>query len=110
MSRHVAYPRVGKGLAAKVAQDAHSLLGVGQPTDQQFLDRTLREELLNVEIFDTLLEAQVPVKRWRTYYNTVRPHSALNYRPPAPEVIQPWPPGAATHRLTAMVIQAIGLT
>ncbi len=25
--------------------------------------------------------------RWRREYNQVRPHSALNYRPPAPETI-----------------------
>jgi transposase InsO family protein len=37
----------------------------------------LREELLNVEIFDTLWEAQVLVERWRKHYNTVRPHSLL---------------------------------
>ena len=45
----------------------------------------LRDELLNVEIFDTLLEAQVLVERWRDQYNHVRPHSAPGYRPPAPE-------------------------
>ncbi len=50
----------------------------------------LRDELLNVEILDTLREAQVLVERWRRHYNTVRPHSALNYRPPAPEAVQPW--------------------
>ena len=44
----------------------------------------LRDELLNPERFDTLLEAQVLVERWRRYYNQVRPHSALGYRPPAP--------------------------
>jgi transposase InsO family protein len=49
----------------------------------------LRDELLNVEIFDTLLEMKVLVERWRTHYNTVRPHSSLGYRPPAPEAIQP---------------------
>ncbi len=48
----------------------------------------LREELLNGEIFDTLLEAQVLVERWRNRYNEVRPHSAREYRPPAPATIQ----------------------
>ena len=42
-----------------------------------------------MEIFDTLLEMKVLVERWRTHYNTVRPHSSLGYRPPAPEAIQP---------------------
>ena len=49
----------------------------------------LRDELLNGEIFYTLKEAQVLIERWRHYYNHVRPHSALGYRPPAPQTILP---------------------
>jgi putative transposase len=45
------------------------------------------DELLNGEIFYTLKEAQILIERWRHHYNTVRPHSALGYRPPAPESI-----------------------
>lgn len=44
----------------------------------------LRDELLNTEIFYTLKEAKVLIERWRNHYNTVRPHSSLDYRPPAP--------------------------
>jgi len=44
----------------------------------------LRDECLNGEIFYSLREAQVVVEMWRNHYNTVRPHSALGYRPPAP--------------------------
>jgi putative transposase len=47
----------------------------------------LRDELLDREIFYTLREAQVLIERWRREYNTFRPHSSLNYRPPAPEAI-----------------------
>jgi putative transposase len=47
----------------------------------------LRDELLNGEIFYTRKEAQILIERWRREYNTVRPHSALGYRPPAPEAI-----------------------
>ena len=43
------------------------------------------DELLNGEIFYTLKEAQIVIERWRKHYNTIRPHSALNYRPPAPQ-------------------------
>jgi transposase InsO family protein len=50
----------------------------------------LSDELLDGETFDTLLEAKVPIERWRVLYNTVRPHSSLGYRPPAPEAIVPW--------------------
>jgi putative transposase len=30
----------------------------------------------------------VLAERWRVHYNTVRPHSSLGYRPPAPETWQ----------------------
>ena len=49
----------------------------------------LRDELLNGEIFYSLRQAQVLIERWRHHYNTVRPHSALGYRPPAPQAIVP---------------------
>jgi len=45
----------------------------------------LRDELLNGEIFYTLKEAKVLIEEWRRHYNTIRPHSALGYKPPAPE-------------------------
>ena len=49
----------------------------------------LRDEILNTEIFYTLKEAKVLIERWRHHYNTIRPHSSLGYRPPAPETILP---------------------
>ena len=49
----------------------------------------LRDELLNGEIFYSLKEAQVLIEQWRRHYNTIRPHSALGYRPPAPQTIEP---------------------
>lgn len=49
----------------------------------------LRDELLNGEIFFSLAEAQVLIESWRRHFNTIRPHSALKYRPPAPEVVIP---------------------
>ena len=55
----------------------------------------LRDELLDREIFYSLREAEVLIERWRRHYNTVRPHSALGYRPPAPEAVLPWPSGPA---------------
>ena len=48
----------------------------------------LRDELLNGEIFYTLKEAKVVIESWRIHYNTVRPHSSLNYRPPAPQTVK----------------------
>jgi putative transposase len=42
----------------------------------------LRDECLNMEVFDTLKEAQVVIEAWREEYNSFRPHSALNYQTP----------------------------
>ena len=70
----------------------------GSPWENGYIESfngKLRDELLNREIFDTLFEAKVLVERWRKEYNTKRPHSSLNYRPPAPEAIGPkWPENA----------------
>lgn len=49
----------------------------------------LRDELLNGEIFYSLKEAQIVIEQWRKHYNTIRPHSALGYRPPAPQTLAP---------------------
>jgi transposase InsO family protein len=54
-----------------------------------------RDELLNGEIFYTLTEARVLIERWRREYNTIRPHSSLGYRPPAPETTLPFLPAFA---------------
>ena len=59
----------------------------GSPWENGYIESfngKLRDELLNVEILDTLREARVLIERWRRHYNTVRPHSSLGYRPPAP--------------------------
>src|ERR1700733_3262615 len=71
----------------------------GSPWENGYVESfngKLRDELLNGEIFDPLLEAKVLIERWRVEYNTIRPHSALGYRPPAPEAIQPWKSNLAT--------------
>ena len=47
--------------------------------------------LSSEEIIPKLREAKVLVERWRQEYNSIRPHSSLGYRPPAPEAIQPTP-------------------
>ena len=51
----------------------------------------LRDELLNGEIFYSMMEARTLIERWRQHYNTIRPHSSLGYLPPAPEAILPGP-------------------
>jgi len=57
----------------------------------------LRDELLNGEIFMTLQEARYLIEEWRWEYNTFRPHSALGYKPPAPEATLPPGESGACH-------------
>ena len=78
----------------------------GSPWENGYVESfngKMRDELLNLERFDTLYEAKVLVERWRHVYNRIRPHSSLGYRPPAPETNEPWPPGFAPLRPPAMV-------
>ena len=82
----------------------------GKPVENAYAESfngKFRDELLNREIFYTLAEAKVLIERWRREYNQVRPHSALGYRPPAPEAVLPLPPGSAPLHPSAM---ALGLT
>ena len=68
----------------------------GSPWENGYIESfhdKFRDELLDRELFDTLYEARVLVAQWRREYNTVRPHSSLGYRPPAPEAAA-WPLGA----------------
>ena len=86
----------------------------GSPWENGYIESfngKFRDELLNGEIFYTVQEARVLAGRYRMEYNTMRPHSALGYRPPAPEAIgidgprgQHWSEG--THDLlTQEVVQ-----
>ena len=62
----------------------------GSPWENGYVESfnaRFRDELLNGEIFHTLREAQILIEDWRVHYNTRRPHSALGYRPPAPEAV-----------------------
>jgi putative transposase len=64
----------------------------GSPWENGYIESfngKFRDELLNGEIFDTIVEAKVLTERWRNTYNKIRPHSSLGYRPPAPETFYP---------------------
>ena len=90
-----AYLRSDNGPEFTVALQVQTwLIEPGSPWENGYVESfngTLRDELLNREIFYTVTEAKILIERWRREYNTVRPHSALGYRPPAPEVISPAP-------------------
>jgi hypothetical protein len=60
----------------------------GSPWENGYCESSnskLRNEFLNGELFYSIKELRVLAERWRVHYNTVRPHSSLGYRPPAPE-------------------------
>ena len=63
-----------------------SYIEPGAPWETPYVESSngrLRDELLAVEQFDTLLEAQVLIEDWRIEYNTRRPHSSLGWLAPA---------------------------
>jgi transposase InsO family protein len=75
-----------KWLASTGAQTLY--IEPGSPWENGFCESfnsKLRDEFLNGEIFYSVREIRVLAERWRVHYNTVRPHSSLGYRPPAPE-------------------------
>ena len=58
----------------------------GKPWQNGFVESfhsTLRRDHLDVEVFLNLADAQIKTAVYRRYYNEVRPHSSLGYRPPA---------------------------
>jgi len=85
-----------------IAKDLRSLLpGIGVKTAYiepgslwengfcESFNGTFRDNLLDREIFYSLREPQIIVGEWVKHYNHVRPHSALAYRPPAPQTQVP---------------------
>ncbi|MCO5795221.1 MAG: IS3 family transposase [Blastomonas fulva] len=58
----------------------------GKPQQNAFIESfngSLRDELLNEELFDSLTDARRKLAVWRYDYNNVRPHSSLGNRTPA---------------------------
>lgn len=87
----------GPEFTAKAVRSWLERLGVktlfiepGSPWENGYIESfngKLRDELLNREIFTTLTEARILIEQWRREYNQIRPHSALEYQPPAPSAI-----------------------
>ena len=58
----------------------------GSPWQNPFVESfasRVRDEVLAVEAFDSLLEAKTVIEEWRNTYNTLRPHSSLGWKTPA---------------------------
>ena len=67
----------------------------GSPWENGYVESfngKLRDELLDREVFYTLLEVRVLTEQYRQTYNCIRPHSSLGYQPPAPEALLPAEP------------------
>jgi transposase InsO family protein len=76
----------------RLAGTATAYIEPGSPWENPFVESfngRVRDELLNLEEFASLLEAQVLVEAWRIEYNTYRPHSSLGGLTPA-EYAQRW--------------------
>jgi transposase InsO family protein len=64
----------------------------GNPWENGYIESfngKMRYEPLDGEIFYSLLEAKIIIEKWRCHYNTIRQHSSLGRRPPAPQTLQP---------------------
>ena len=87
----------GPEFTAKVIRGWLNRIGVktlfiepGSPWENGYVESfngKLRDELLNREIFTTLMEARILIEQWRREYNHFRPHSSLGYRSPVPEAV-----------------------
>lgn len=57
----------------------------GKPTQNAYIERkngSIRRELLNAYLFNSLSEVRTMSEEWRIDYNTERPHKALGYLSP----------------------------
>jgi len=105
----------GPEFTAKAVRQWLNNLGVGtlfiepgSPWENGYIESfngKLRDELLNREIFTTLLEAKILIENWRRHYNAVRPHSSLGYKPPAPEAMVTLDHNLLVEKLTLEVVQ-----
>lgn len=81
----------------RFSRSGTSYIEPGSPWENPFIESfngKFRDELLDCEIFETLLEAQVLVEDFRIDYNTYRPHSSIGYLAPA-KFAEQWQVGQA---------------
>ena len=96
----------GSEFTVKVVRDWLARVGMetlhvepGSPWENGYIEsfkRRLRDELLNVEVLDIVLEGKVLCEQWRGHHRAVRPLSSLGYEPPAPEAMLAWPLDSTT--------------
>jgi transposase InsO family protein len=79
---------IGAELAKWLTEQGVTILFIEKASPQQngFVERfhrSMRSEVLNVEEFDSVLEARVVIGEWRELYNNVRRHRGLRMQTPA---------------------------
>ena len=70
----------------RLGGSGRSFIEPGSPWQNPFVESfgsRVRDDVLSVEVFDSVLEAQAVINDWRTTYNHKRPHSSLGWKPPA---------------------------
>jgi putative transposase len=70
----------------RLGGSGRSFIEPGSPWQNPFVESfgsRVRDEVLSVEAFDSVLEAQTVINDWRTIYNHKRPHSSLGWKTPA---------------------------
>ena len=94
---HYIRPDNGPEFTAEVFQEWLTKVGIkpiriypGSPWENGYNERfngTLRREILDAEWFVTTKQAQTAINISLKQYNHIRPHQALNMRPPVPETL-----------------------
>lgn len=79
---------ISRSLAVFLSQSGieSKFIKPGSPWQNGYIESfnsTLKRDLLDVEVFHNLADAQIKLALYRRYYNEERPHSSLGYRPPA---------------------------
>ena len=57
----------------------------GKPTQNAYIERfkgTFRREVLNANVFSSVVQVRRAVEEWMVEYNTERPHQALKFMTP----------------------------
>jgi len=69
----------------KARQITLQFIQPGKPMQNAYIERkngSMRRELLNAYMFNSLAEVKALSKAWRIDYNQERPHKSLGYMPP----------------------------
>src|SRR5204862_3070735 len=70
----------------RLGGSGRSFIEPGSPWQNPFVESfgsRVRDEVLSVEAFDSVLEAQTVINDWKETHNQKRPHSSLGWKPPA---------------------------